>query len=268
MNFIGKKVKALTAWVCSAVMLVTGNSAVFGAFADYDAEDVRAKALAEYLLDNEFVVAMQNAVEEKISGMLDKTDKVTYEEITETEAVPFDTVKRLNSSLEAGQTKVVRNGVEGTKVRNVKIAYVNGTEVSRETVSEYVTTQPVSKIAEFGNRSADEAVQTSGDADFQYKYVLECQATAYSLAPEENGGYVGKTATGIPLDKGVIAVDPRVIPLGSRVYIEALDGSWSYGYAVAGDTGGAIKGNKVDLCYRTRSECIQFGRRKCRVYVL
>ena len=98
--------------------------------------------------------------------------------------------------------------------------------------------------------------------------MIECNATAYDLSPEENGGYGGQTATGIPLDKGVIAVDPKVIPLGSRVFVEALDGSWSYGYAVAGDTGGAIKGNRVDLCFRTRSECIQFGRRKCRVYVL
>ena len=78
----------------------------------------------------------------------------------------------------------------------------------------------------------------------------------------------GMSATGVPLDKGVIAVDPKVIPLGTRVYIEAIDGSWSYGYAVAADTGGAIKGKRVDLCYRTQSECIQFGRRPCRVYIL
>ena len=109
---------------------------------------------------------------------------------------------------------------------------------------------------------------SSSNVKLNYKYVIECNATAYDLSAEENGGYAGQTATGVPLDKGVIAVDPRVIPLGSRVYIEALDGSWTYGYAVAADTGGAIKGNRVDLCYRSRSECIQFGRRKCRVYIL
>ena len=69
---------------------------------------------------------------------------------------------------------------------------------------------------------------------------------------------------------GVIAVDPKVIPLGSRVYIESSDGgkSWVYGFAVAADTGGAIKGNKIDLCYNTRAECLQFGRRSATVYIL
>ena len=67
---------------------------------------------------------------------------------------------------------------------------------------------------------------------------------------------------------GVVAVDTRVIPLGTRLYIEAADGSWVYGSAVAGDTGGAIRGNKVDLFFNTRQECLNFGRRTARVYIL
>ena len=67
---------------------------------------------------------------------------------------------------------------------------------------------------------------------------------------------------------GVVAVDPSVIPLGTKLYIEAVDGSWTYGYAVAGDTGGAIKGNRIDLFFNSNAEAMSFGRRQAKVYVL
>ncbi|MBR4030800.1 MAG: 3D domain-containing protein, partial [Clostridia bacterium] len=78
----------------------------------------------------------------------------------------------------------------------------------------------------------------------------------------------GITASGMRAQVGVVAVDRRVIPLGTKLYIEAVDGSWVYGNAIAGDTGGAIKGNRVDLFFDTTAECLQFGRRAARVYIL
>ena len=94
-------------------------------------------------------------------------------------------------------------------------------------------------------------------------------ATAYSKNLSENGGNK-KTAYGLAPKRGIVAVDPSVIPLGTRLYIESADGgkSWVYGYCVAGDTGSAIKGNKVDLCMDTERECINFGRRSAVVYIL
>ena len=85
----------------------------------------------------------------------------------------------------------------------------------------------------------------------------------------ENGGY-SKTAYGLTPGYGIVAVDPKVIPLGTKLYIESSDGgkSWVYGYCIAGDTGGAIKGNKVDLCFNTKAECIKFGRKTATVYIL
>ena len=65
-----------------------------------------------------------------------------------------------------------------------------------------------------------------------------------------------------------LAVDPSVIPLGSKLYIETSDGGYVYGYATAEDTGGAIKGNKVDLFFPTYNECMSFGRRSVKVYIL
>ena len=93
-------------------------------------------------------------------------------------------------------------------------------------------------------------------------------ATAYSTSPSENGGYT-VSALGNPLGFGIVAVDPSIIPLGSKVYVTSTDGSWTYGVASAEDTGGAIKGNRIDLCFNgTVSEVNKFGRKSCIVYVL
>ena len=100
----------------------------------------------------------------------------------------------------------------------------------------------------------------SGDV-LAYTDCLTVEATAYS------GG--GKTAMGTAAGEGTVAVDPDVIPLGSRLYITAEDGSsWVYGYAVAEDTGGSIQGERVDLFFWSDSDGRAFGRRTAKVYVL
>lgn len=267
--FTNRKLKSSVAIISAAVSIVINTAGALAApFGYSSADDVRAKALGQYLSANAVILAKANLpVINDVNSVASSADTAVYGEVTETQEVNFNTVKRLNSSLEAGDTKTVREGENGEKAVTYRVKYANGKEISREIVSETVTKAPVDKIVEYGNKNASKnSPVNTGKLD--YKYVITCNATAYDLSAEENGGYAGQTATGVPLDKGVIAVDPKVIPLGSRVYIEALDGSWSYGYAVAADTGGAIKGNRVDLCYRTRSECIQFGRRPCRVYVL
>jgi 3D (Asp-Asp-Asp) domain-containing protein len=76
------------------------------------------------------------------------------------------------------------------------------------------------------------------------------------------------TATGTIAKVGTAAVDPRIIPYGTKMYIESADGSWIYGYAIAEDCGGGIKGNKIDLFFDTYDECIQFGVRKAVVYII
>ena len=269
MKLKNKSIKKIMALSLALAILLANTVIAFASPADYNFEDdIRIKALGEYLSLNSFIVAMANTAQtsyEKAALGAPLTQAVVYAEEIQTEEIPFNTVKRLNTSLDAGKTVTVREGQAGQLTKTVKVKYVNGEATETTVLSEVVSVNPVDKIVEYGSSKEEISASAKG---FTYKYVIECEATAYDLSPEENGGYGGQTATGVPLDKGVIAVDPRVIPLGSRVYIEALDGSWSYGYAVAADTGGAIKGKRVDLCYRTRSECIQFGRRKCRVYVL
>ena len=105
--------------------------------------------------------------------------------------------------------------------------------------------------------------------DLSTARVITCEATAYTAAADECWPYAdGYTATGVKCEVGVVAVDPRVIPLKSKLYIEAADGSFVYGYCTAEDTGGAIKGNKVDLAMNTKSDCFRFGRRQVKVYIL
>lgn len=107
--------------------------------------------------------------------------------------------------------------------------------------------------------SGNTITTASGDV-ISYSYSLSVTATAYT------GG--GTTATGTAARYGAIAVDPSVIPYGTRMYIVSDDGKYIYGYATAEDCGGAIKGNIIDLYFDSYDTCIQFGRRSCTVYIL
>lgn len=267
--FTNKKIRIVISAICAVVTMMMNVIAPLAApYGLGNVEDVRSKALSNYLSANKIISMVSAKAPSVLSDVL-----VTYKNETVTESVNYTTVKRLNASLNPGETVTIREGADGEKVVSYSIKYENGVEVSRTPVETVVTKEPVIKVVEYGAESSVSVNIDSSDdyadvAKLNYSYYIDCEATAYDLSPEENGGYGGQSATGVPLDKGVIAVDPRVIPLGSRVYIEAIDGSWSYGYAVAADTGGAIKGKRVDLCYRTQKECIQFGRRPCRVYIL
>jgi len=98
------------------------------------------------------------------------------------------------------------------------------------------------------------------------KQVMNINATAYAPGPHDNGKWGNLTHIGTQVRPGVIAVDPKVIPLGSKLYIEFADGHGMYG--VAEDTGGAIKGNRIDIAMWTIAEAYDFGMQKVKVYVL
>ncbi len=93
--------------------------------------------------------------------------------------------------------------------------------------------------------------------------IYKCRATAYTPGATDNSGlYAGVTALGWPAGYGVVAVDPRVIPLRSLLYVEG------YGFAWAADTGGAIKGDRVDLCFPSKKKTDAYGIRKTYVYLV
>lgn len=212
-----------------------------------------------------------------------KVVRVTIDEQKTTESIPFPVSKVKEKKLYVGESKVLQEGVEGVKEVTTKTVYHDGVPFGEAEVTEQIISEPTEKIvaegvtpkivkkkattSESGNKFGGSGSGTH--KDFTYKKKFTVNASAYE--PYNCGGDGrGITASGIKAQFGVVAVDPKVIPLGTKLYIESTDGgkSWTYGYCIAADTGGAIKGNKVDLCFNTRSECIKFGRRSATVYVL
>lgn len=155
----------------------------------------------------------------------------------EIEILPKKTVYQDDPETEAGEEKVLEEGEDGKRVKIIKITYYkDGDEYDRKIVSTE-TTQPKDKKILRGTKIVWRSLETS-DGEIKYWKKLRVYATHYdSRCPGCNEW----TAIGLRAGKGVIAVDPKVIPLRSKVYIPG------YGVAVAGDTGGAIKGNIIDL---------------------
>ena len=195
---------------------------------------------------------------------------------TKTVEIPFESEVKENSNKTAGKTQVLQEGVKGEKQQIYQVKTRDGVVVSETLMREVVLKEPTNKIVEKGTAKpktvaksaviAGNGTISSRDGTYRYTKVLEVTATAYSAEEHPSNQW---TASGKRARVGLIAVDPRVIPLGTRMYITSMDGkSWIYGYAVAADTGGAIKGNKIDLYFNTVRECNNFGRRKAKVYIL
>lgn len=190
-------------------------------------------------------------------AMTIKIDRVEQENIEHAVEIPFESERKENPDMFEGETKVINAGQAGEKVESVLNTYVNGKIESSEVLKSEVTKEPVNEVVEVGTKKAPKT--PNGQS---VKKVITMQATAY----DPSAG--SKTAMGTRARVGAVAVDPRVIPLGSKLYIESMDGFASYGYATAEDTGGAIKGNRIDLFYNSNAEALRFGRRNVKVYVL
>ncbi len=183
--------------------------------------------------------------------------------------IPFETVYCQDPTLPEGEEVVLVSGVNGLMACTDLVSYVDGREVSRMELTQTVTHQPVNALIAVGT-----AVEQPGESGLlkthtgevvRYLRAYNFKATAYS---KYDPGCDDYTASGTKVRYGVVAVDPRVIPLGSQLYIVTNDGIYIYGFAVAEDTGGAIKENRIDLYFETVEECLRFGRRECTVYLL
>lgn len=221
------------------------------------------------------------------------------EEVKE-DTIPFEEETRENKDLEKGKSRNVQEGKEGLKRREIQRTFLNGSQIERKVLSEEVVEEPIAHIDEYGSKEPEPVVvekpkaqpkqstqtkqaaqpnetraakQESQPSRGNSRKVITMNASAYDLSFESTGkrpgdrGY-GITASGTQVRPGVVSVDPNVIPLGTRLYIESLDGTPDYGNAVAEDTGGAIKGNKIDLFFSSRNAALNFGRRNVRVHIL
>lgn len=209
-------------------------------------------------------IIMPSLEEALIEDMEIQIVRVSSELITIKESMPFDIITRKNPKLEKGFTRTIAKGTPGTKEVIQRVIYHDGNEFSRAIEFEKVIKEPKHKIVEQGTL---DTVVTSRGETLRFKSAFLMEATAYDACVKctgKNPGdkYYGITRMGIPVRPGIIAVDPSVIPLGTRVYVEG------YGLALAADTGSAIKGNRIDLYMETHQEALRFGRRKVKLYIL
>lgn len=212
--------------------------------------------------------------------------RVESKVIEETQPIQFSTVVKNDGKLEKGKTKILQEGQKGEKVIATNVVYEDGKEVSRSVVNETVTKPPVKKIVAVGSFAAPKAAASkvvasrggsglskiAAISNAQIKTSFTVKSTAYTADFKSTGkrpgdpGF-GRTATGTKARRDVngystVAIDPRVIPYGTKLYIEG------YGYAIAEDTGGAIKGNKIDVFFNSNAECMQWGVRYVTVHIL
>ncbi|MFD1362595.1 ubiquitin-like domain-containing protein [Lentibacillus salinarum] len=199
-----------------------------------------------------------------------ETDKVE-------ETIDFEVEERKDDSLEKGKEKVISEGQKGIVVKTYEITTENGEEVDRELTDETTKQESENRIVALGtkekepeknlttlsadsNSDDDDNKDSNNDGDGN---VMHMNASAYTVDCLGCNGS-GHTATGINLKENpnVVSVDPNVIPLGSRIWVEG------YGNAIAGDTGGHIKGNRIDLHFESKSKANSFGRKTVKVKVL
>jgi len=239
--------------------------------------------VAGILQDAGIALNSQDKVEPALTAAVSKGAAIRITRIDEKvvqveEKVPFQEIRKNDPTLKKGETRVLQQGQEGKAVAHFKLITENGKEVSRELVKRDVISPKRDRIVAVGTRvvTAQQGKQTvtaaamvsRGGKVFRPQRVLSnVTLTAYTPAgggkPPGSPGY-GRTATGVKATEGrTVAVDPRVIPLGWWVYIEGI------GYRRAEDTGGAIKGNKIDVFFNSHTEAVRFGRKKVKnVYII
>jgi len=161
------------------------------------------------------------------------------------EPIPFESVWRPDPNLEIDNRKLLQEGSPGVRERRIRVRYENGQEVSRTLENEYVAVPPKTHIKGYGTKIVVRTLETPSGA-VEYWRKIRMLATSYSAATSgvsKSNPHYGRTAMGLKMRHGIVAVDPELIDLGSKVYVPG------YGVGLAGDTGGAINGKRIDLGY-------------------
>lgn len=171
--------------------------------------------------------------------------RVTESVLVEQSPIPFETVWEANSEMEIDNQGLLQEGVAGVLERRIRLRYEDGQIMDRRVEGENVVQAPVNRVMGYGTKIVIRQLETEAGV-VEYWRVFHMLATSYSAGtagvPKTNPHY-GYTATGIKMRDGLVAVDPRVISLRSQVYVPG------YGIGLAADTGGAIKGKRIDLGY-------------------
>ncbi len=171
--------------------------------------------------------------------------RVLEEILTEQEPIAYETAWQPDPNLEIDSRRVAQEGIPGVLQRRIRVRYEDGQEVSRVVEDEWVAQEPTSHLIAYGTQIVVRQLETA-DGTIEYWRKIRVLATSYTAATsgkEPDHPAYGITAVGWEMRKGIVAVDPRLVNLFQEVYVPG------YGFAVAADTGGAIKGRRIDLGY-------------------
>lgn len=200
-------------------------------------------------------------------------EPLTYEERTEREPVPYQSRVEYTTELPVGRSFLSQKGEEGEILRVWRDTLDEGEVISSVLLTEKVT-QPVEEVRRIGTKVGSPMSPAPFPIELDeigqpvhYKELITKNCTAYT---NDRGLCAQTTSLGWKAEVGVVAVNPHVIPYGTKLYIVSPDGSYVYGYARAGDTGGACMAGRIicDLFMETYEECCIFGRRPMNVYIL
>lgn len=191
-----------------------------------------------------------------------KVIRVEKSEETIEQNTNFAVVKKKDSSLPIGKERVLQEGEGGKVAKTFEVVKENGVEVSRNVTKEVTLKESTDQIVVVGTKQPAKAAGPSNN-EMVTASEFYVEATAYSPFCEgcegvSAGGYNYRANPNMAL----IAVDPRIIPLGTKVWVEG------YGYAIAGDTGGAIKGNRIDVLLPTEAAANEWGRKRVKIRIL
>lgn len=188
-------------------------------------------------------------------GMRIRVVRIRHTLTTDQVGIPHQVRSSVDPRTPRGIIRVISAGRPGLRERAWNVTLADGRVTGRQLIGERVVRIPLDRVIAVGSQ-----MLVASRGEFAGKEYVDMVATAYS--PFCCKGVDDVTALGLRAGYGVVAVDPKVIPLGSRLYIEG------YGYALAGDTGSRIKGSRIDLGFDTRRQAIRFGRRPVRVYII
>lgn len=216
---------------------------------------IAPRTVAEALNKLGITLGAEDRISLALDHMLEPNDqlnvvRVTHPIETVKSEIPYQIVAQPADYPLGLPDRLVSRGSNGLQEQTVRLTLEDGKEVDREILNQRVVKPPTNQVVSRGTQTT---ISRGGNTiSFKRAYVMK--ASAYCMPG-------GRTATGASVGKGIIAVDPRVIPLGKSVYVEG------YGYAQALDTGGAIRGERVDLYMDSRQAALSWGVRTVTVYV-
>jgi uncharacterized protein YabE (DUF348 family) len=222
--------------------------------------------VADFLSQQGITLNELDRVEPELKQTVTKDDVINVirvEKVTDVveEPINFAIITKNDSNLEKGKQKVVSQGQEGLLSKHYEVILENGKEVSRKLVSEKKVKEKQDKVVAMGTKVIVAQVSRGESEPAGKEFYVT--STAYTA---NCSGCSGRTATGINLRANpnikVIAVDPSVIPLGTKVYVEG------YGYAIAADKGSAVKGYKIDVFFPSTSDAYRWGRKRVKIKIL